>query len=257
MSGPMYAQLPGVLLGLGLGLGLLSGCAVQESRPSGFDHSVLDRILRQNVRDQRVDYLSIRKRHWRELSNYLQTLAGVELNKGPRNERLATLINLYNASMIKAVIERLHADYSPSEEDFAVFKEKLVRTRDGVISLNHLENEIIRKQFKDPRIHVALVCGARSCPPLLPRAYVANGLDDVLEDNMRAFVNDGVRNRIDTKNQKLYLSQIFDWYAQDFGGKEQLRSYLQQYVQQDITGFELVFLDYSWDLNVARPTKGR
>jgi hypothetical protein len=221
------------------------------------DHSALDRILRNNIRNQRVDYLNIRKRHWRSLNDYLERLTRANLRKGSRQEHLAALINLYNATMIKAVIERLHVDYSVSEKKFSVFKEDLVRTREGTVSLNHLENEIIRKQFKEPRIHVALVCGAESCPPLVLRAYVAEDLDKVLENNMRAFANDASRNRIDKSNGKLQLSQIFNWYAQDFGGQSALRSYLQKYVNQDLSGLQVSFLEYSWKLNMARPKSGQ
>lgn len=242
------------------GLTLSCGCSAQAtrpgSRPSEFNHGALDRILRLNVRNQRVDYLNIRRRHWRELNDYLETLARADLERGSRNERLAALLNLYNASMIRAVIERLHADYAPSEEDFGVFAERVVRTRNGTVSLNHLEHEIIRKRFKEPRVHVAVVCGAESCPPLLPRAYVAKGLDDLLEENMRAFVGDEKRNRIDVRNRRVHLSQIFRWYAQDFGGKDRLKSYLQRYAKQDLSGFEVSFLEYSWKLNLARPTSG-
>ena len=125
------------------------------------------------------------------------------------------------------------------------------------MSLNHLENEIIRRQFKEPRIHVALVCGAESCPPLLPRAYVAKDLNSVLETSMQAFVNGNNRNRIDTENHKLQLSRIFNWYAPDFGGKAALAGYLQNYVKQDLTGFQISFVRYSWKLNFARPISGK
>jgi hypothetical protein len=253
-----------------LGLTLLSGCSAQESEPTSrstdqrptttrrsVDHSALDRILRDNIRNGRVDYLNIRKRHWRGLNDYLERLTKANLGQGSRQEHLAALINLYNATMIKAVIERLHVDYSVAEKEFSVFKEGLVRTREGTVSLNHLENEIIRKQFKEPSIHVALVCGAESCPPLLRRAYVAKDLDKVLENNMRAFANDVNRNRIDTSNGKLQLSQVFNWYAQDFGGQSALRGYLQKYVNQDLSGLQVSFLDYSWKLNLARPKSGQ
>ena len=259
--GRMTLSMKALRLLVCFGLILCVGCLAQATRPTtrpgGVDHGALDRILRLNVRDQRVDYLIIRKRHWRQLNDYLETLAKADLQKGSREERLATLINLYNASMIRAVIQRLHADYSPSEDDFVVFKEKLVRTRHGAVSLNHLEHDVIRKQFKEPRVHVALVCGAASCPPLIPRAYVAKDLDDTLQENMRAFVSDEQRNRMDTRHRKLQLSQIFHWYAQDFGGKSRLRDYVQRYSKQDLNGFEVSFLEYSWKLNLARPAGGR
>lgn len=255
----MILQLQLVLLAVPA-LVVLSGCPAQETRATRPSTDTLDRILRTNVRDQRVDYLNIRKRHWQGLNDYLEALAKLELDSGfggSRDERLATLINLYNATMIKAVIERLHVGYSPSEGGFSVFKEKLVRTRDTAMSLNDLENEIIRRHYKDPRIHVALVCGAASCPPLLPRAYRSEALDSVLEDNMRAFINDKDRNIIDVKGHKLRLSQIFNWYAQDFGGKSELVGYVQKYVTHDLTGFQVSFLEYAWTLNLARPAGGK
>jgi hypothetical protein len=156
--------------------------------------------------------------------------------------------------MIKAVIDRLRDGYSPAENDFAVFKEPLVRVA-GVagggkpISLNHLEHEIIRKQFKEPRIHVALVCAARSCPPLLSRAYRADDLDKVLEANMKRFVTDPSRNQIDDAKKELRLSKIFEWYADDFGGKDALPAYVARYAGKDLAGYRVSYLEYDWTLN--------
>lgn len=247
---------------------LLSGCSAQDvepksrpdrptSKPTGFDHSGFDRILRSNVRDEKVDYLSIRKRHWVGLSKYLEELGTADLGKLPDKQRLTALINLYNAVMIQAVLERFHDGYSPSANKFEIFDAKIVAMRTGKVSLNHLENEIIRKQFKEPGIHVALVCGAVSCPPLLPRAYVAKDLDETLAVNMRRFINDPKRNTVDPKARRLELSQIFNWYAIDFGGKDALRSFLKPYLANDVSGYEVKFRQYSWKLNIARPAAGR
>jgi hypothetical protein len=216
------------------------------------DHDAFDAILHERVSgDGLVDYAAIKQHDGAKLKAYLDQLANVEIEKLSRDEQLAHYVNLYNATMIQAVIDRFRDDYSPAEKDFAVFKEPLVRlSRDRTISLNQLEHEIIRKQFKDPRVHVALVCGARSCPPLLNRAYRADDLDKVLDENMKRFVNDGSRNQIDDEKRELRLSKIFEWYAEDFGGMSAVPAYIARIAGKDVAGYRVSYLEYDWKLNV-------
>ncbi len=221
------------------------------------DHSIFDTILQAHVRDECVDYLSLRKTHWRELIEYLDVLAVIDPDTLSRDEQLALYINLYNASMIRAMTERFRADYTPSESLYGVFKEKIVRINHETITLDHLEHKIIRPTFKDPRVHAALVCAARSCPPILNHAFVADRLDEALDKKMRDFVNDAKRNQIKTSKRTLHLSKIFDWYAGDFGGKSKLGEYVSAYLGSDVAGFRVKFVDYSWELNVVNPRQGK
>lgn len=250
--------------------GLPLGCSAQDepaptSLPAQQDpvartaetparHAAFDAILRANVRDQQVDYLAVRDRHFEALRGYLDQLAEIDPAKLTRDQRLAHYINLYNATMIAVVCERLHAGYTTAANDWGVFKEPLVRTQAKKISFNDLENEIIRPQFGEPRIHVALVCGARSCPPILDRAYTTSDLETLLEANMRRFLRDPSRNKIE--EDRVWLSPIFDWYKIDFGGDDGLPEYVGRYIDRDLAGAKIEFLDYSWDLNIAAP-KGR
>lgn len=212
-------------------------------------HTPFDTILRDTVRDGRIDYAAVRDRHRAELDAYLDALAGVDPSSLGRDARLAFYANLYNATMIDAILDRYAPGYSTSADDWSVFREPIVRLRDGPVTLDHLENGIVRPQFGDPRIHVALVCGAESCPPILPRAYVARDLDVTLESNMRGFLTTGDRNRVDLDARRVHLSQIFEWYAEDFGGPEGLVDYVDGYVEADLAGFEVAFVPYSWALN--------
>ncbi len=221
------------------------------------DHGPFDEILQKHVRGERVDYLMLRKQDWGALSSYLDALAAVDTDKLAQPEQLAYYINLYNATVLQTVIERFRAGYSVSENEFKVFDEPLVRLKGKRISLNDLEHKVIRKRFDEPRIHVALVCAARSCPPLLDRAYHAKNLDQTLETQMRAFLRDESRNRIDRDARKLHLSKIFEWFAEDFGGKRKLDNYVNGYVAADVQGYEITFLEYDWSLNLAPPTEGR
>ena len=220
-------------------------------QPATPDHSAFDKILRDNVRDEKIDYDNIRRHHQDQLDGYLEQLAGTDVKALPRRAQLAFYINLYNATVVHAVAARFENGYSVAEDDFALFTEPLVRLNDRSSSLNDLEHKIIRPLFNDPRVHVALVCGARSCPPLIPRAYNARDLDAVLENNMRRFINDPKRNRFDATGKQLLLSKIFDWYADDFGGKTKIREYVARFTNAPISRMSIEFLEYDWDLNIA------
>jgi hypothetical protein len=213
----------------------------------------LDQILKRAVKGQRVDYDLIRRKFAGPLTACLDEMSSRQLETLSKDDRLAFYINLYNATMIRAVLEHRHDGFTPSEDDFAVFKAPLVHLPGGrTVSLNTLETDIIRKEFKDPRVHVALNCAARSCPPLLDRAYRGQDLDRVLDQNMKRFVLDTSRNQIDDQKKELRLSKIFDWYAADFGGKDHIVAYVSQYAGRDLSGYTVSFLDYDWSLNAAR-----
>lgn len=219
-------------------------------------HAPFEAIMKQHVRNELVDYLLIRRDEHEALDAYLDTLAGTDVTAMTRDEQLAYYINLYNATMVRVIIRRVSADYSVSEKDFGVFDEPLVRLKNKSVSLNQLEHEIIRPTFKDPRIHAALVCGARSCPPLLPRAYRADDLDEVLTKNVQDWLADSKRNVIEVRKRELRVSSIFDWYAEDFGGKGGIDDFVNAYVPANVRGYSVAFMPYSWDLNIAAPADG-
>jgi hypothetical protein len=250
-----WTPTPGLLVLLPL-LALAAAPATAPAPAPAPDPGPRDHILHANVHEGLVDYQNIKAHDAGALKRYLAELAGVNPAALSRDDRLAFYINLYNATMVQAVLDRYHPGYSPAEKDYAVFKAPLVSLHGKQISLNDLENNLIRKQFQEPRIHVALVCGARSCPPLLNRAYRGDDLEQTLAGNMRRFLNDPARNRIDDQKHELHLSKIFDWYAGDFGGKDHLAAFITPYVHRDVNGWPITFLDYDWTLNAA-PTLSR
>jgi thioredoxin reductase/polyferredoxin len=220
------------------------------------DHGALDAMFKQHVRDGLVDYLVLR-RQYRELVDYLDTLAKVDPAGLAQPDRLAFYINLYNASMVRAVMERFRDGYSPADENYRVFKDKFITLGSQTLSLDDIEHQIIRKQFAEPRIHVALVCAAESCPPLLSRAYAGGDLDAVLEANMRRFVNDPQRNTIDRAGKSMALSQLFNWYGDDFGGAQGVKQYVDRYHDADVSGYTVTWREYGWKLNLTAPAEGQ
>jgi hypothetical protein len=178
-------------------------------------------------------------------------MANADVNSMTRDEQLAYYLNLYNASVLNGICDRYNANYSPADNDHELFKAPLVRTGGKTITLNQLENEIIRPTFKDPRVHAGAgmrrAGRARRC---FAGAYTANDLNETLDANMKRFVNDPNRNRIDRAGKRLILSKIFEWNADDFGGKDKLPAYLSKYAEGgSVEGFSVSFSDYNWSLN--------
>ena len=238
-----FLKLPALLL-----VAILTPAAMASA---AVDHSLWDRVLKAAVKGQLVDYKAISHSHLADLNNYLDSLATIDAAKLPRDEQLAFYINLYNATMVKAVLDSRAQSpaWRPDADGFAVFKKPIVRTAAGVITLDHLENQLIRPTFNEPRVHVALVCGAVSCPPLSSHAYTGANLETTLADNRRKFLTDGSRNQFDTAGKTARLSRLFDWFAADFGGAARVPSYIEANGGPKITGSKIVFLDYDWALN--------
>lgn len=214
-------------------------------------HALFDGILKNRVRDGLVEYPEIRKHDQGTLRSYLEQLAQVDVIKLDKKAQFAFYANLYNASMIQAVLDHTAKDklWKPSASEFSVFKEKRVRLSSGVITLDHLENKILRPKFGDYRVHVALVCGAQSCPPLLPRAYEGKDLDKVLDANFKAFLRDTGRNRIDVGRKTVHLSKLFEWFKDDFGGEAGVRRLLKKEFGDEVSRYKIAYLEYSWELN--------
>jgi hypothetical protein len=210
-----------------------------------------DALLRADVRAGVVDWAMLRQRDLPRLDIYLDRLARVDAAALPPADRVAFWLNLYNATFLRAAAGRAGHGWSPADGNFIVFHQPLVHTLAGEMSLDSLERGVLRPAARDPRVHVALYCGARSCPPLLSRAYRGVDLNATLADNMRRFVRDPARNRIDREHRTLTLSRIFDWYAADFGGPAAVPAYVGQFAGEHCEGWKVVFLDYDWRLGVA------
>ena len=115
-------------------------------------------------------------------------------------------------------------------------------------SLNQIEHEIVRPTFKDPRIHFAFVCAAKSCPKLLNAAYLPATIQAQFDRQTRHFINQSGKNQISAEVAK--VSQLFNWYGDDFKTKGSVIDYLNQYATTKINaGAKLEFLDYDWALN--------
>ena len=208
-------------------------------------HASYEALLKKHVSKGLVDYKGL-KTDAATLDSYIQTLAAVtksEFKTWSRDERLAFLINLYNAITLDVIL-----DHHPlkSIKDInggsGPWKDKLVPLLGKTTSLDALENEVIRPDFKEPRIHFALVCAAVGCPPLRPGAFTAESLDAQLADQTKALLTQSSKNRRD--GDTLYLSSIFDWYGKDFPGGR--ATWVAPWLGE---GSRVKFTEYDWSLN--------
>jgi len=228
-----------------------------HSAPLRVNHAALDTVLAAHVRADGVDYAGLRAQSMPTLARYLGAMARVDAAALTRRERDAYEINLYNATMLRAVCDRLAPGWSPAAEDFAVFKAPLVRLKGRTVSLDQLEKDMILPRMRDPRVHAALNCAARSCPPLDPRAYRAATLDSVLDANMTRFVRDRRYNMADAATRRMRLSRLFDWYAADFGGAAAVPGHVAMRLELPVAGWSVEFIEYDWSLAASAAPKGR
>jgi len=196
--------------------------ALSATIAHAFDHShaAFDQVLRTQVRDGLVNYAAL-KAAPRPLDDYLDQLAAVpaaEFAGWAERDRLAFLINLYNAATLKLIIAEypVKSIRSIGWIPGSAWKRKFVRFTGRTISLDEVEHGIIRQQYPDARVHFALVCAARGCPILRSEAYSGAKLNAQLDEQGRGFLGDPVKNRVDAATRTAHLSPIFKWFSGDF-----------------------------------------
>lgn len=203
----------------------------------------IDSFLKRNVKEGLVDYRGI-KANAAELNAILNQLNRAPLFKGDAEK--AFLINAYNIFVIKGIVDNYPTEGPLKVDGF--FDKKMYRLRGKQLTLNQLEKETLYKQFPDGRLHFALVCAAIGCPKLASFAYSAEKLEAQLEEQTRKVINDPTFIR--TKGPELSVSQIFDWYVADFGGKDKVVPFIQKYHLTKVKFSPTYsFYEYDWKLN--------
>jgi hypothetical protein len=220
-----------------------------------------------------VDYRGL-KADRKPLDHYLDTLAGVSQSTfagWTQSEQLAFLINLYNATTLKLIID--HYPVKSIKDIGSFFRgpwsQPVVRLFGRTRTLNYLEHGFLRKRYSEPRIHMALVCAAKGCPPLRSEAYVASKLNAQLDDQARRYLASPAGLRIDRGGKAVYFSSIFKWYGKDFVAgyspssgfagldrtERAVANFCSRYVSASDSdflkrgGYSVRYLDYDWSLN--------
>jgi len=235
---------------------LTEAYAANPSGPS-FDHSGFDKLLKQYVNDAGgVDYAGLMAER-KTLQAYIQRIADVPFDKLGRDEKLALLINAYNAFTLELILDNWNNGQLESIKDIPnQWTDQRWVIAGQTYSLNEIEHEQVRPKFKEPRIHWALVCAAVGCPPLRSEAYVAGQLDKQLADQARFVHTHDKWYRFDQTANTVNLTQLYKWYGGDF---EQVAGSVLAYAAQYDPDLKraldagqtprIKWLGYDWSLN--------
>jgi hypothetical protein len=224
-----------------------------------FSHATFDSLLRLVVHEDRVDYGAAKKNRTL-LNRYLVQIAEAQFPRGAsHSDSLAFFINAYNAVTLGFVLDRYPAIKSVLEEEDGAFFKRKARVAGRELSLDEIEHEILRKRFQEPRIHFAINCASISCPPLLGTVFTAEGLEEQLDGVTRSYLNDPRHNRLDPATGTLFLSQLFEWFGEDFvRAFGSVQAFVLSHIEStgggpDETEIKISYLPYDWRLNDWKP----
>jgi hypothetical protein len=189
------------------------------------------------------------------------------------HDRMAFWINAYNLFTLRVIVDH----YPIRGSWFSLTPRNSIRQIDGVwtklewraagrtITLDGIEHGLLRPEFGDPRVHMAINCASKSCPPLRAEPYVGADLDRQLDDAARGYLASAEGSQV--TGGRLYVSQIFEWYGSDFVKQyatpqpesepeidRAIRGFVERYGPAEAAaaaraGAKIRFLDYDWSLN--------
>ncbi len=256
-------------IGLLLLITLAVGCNTRSKKDNPCagegKHHVFHKLLKAHVKEGLVDYARFNRS---DLDKYLVSIANTKVDQMNRKEQLAFYINAYNAIVIRQVLTVYNSIKDNPKgvlSSSKFFDQKNYSVAGQKISLNYLENQIVRPQFKEPRIHFALVCGALGCPILFSKAHTKDNLEALLNEGAARYLRSKAGLQIDDAKKTIRISQIFEWYKDDFGEKDTkakkryakgeftgVRTFISGYrtdVKDKIFVYEIQFIPYNWQLN--------
>ncbi len=207
-------------------------------------HEAFNTLLKKNVSaDGKVNYKNF-KSEKATLDSYIKTLAdNAPQDSWSKNDKMAYWINAYNASTIKLIIQNYPLSKITDLDGGKPWDVKRLTFGGKKLSLNDIENNILRP-MGDARIHFAINCAAKSCPPLFNQAFTTENLNDCLETRTKQFINSSANT---LKNNEIKVSKIFDWYGKDFGN---VATFISKYANTKVSKTAtVVFADYDWRLN--------
>lgn len=221
----------------------LSGKTAAVAQP---DYKSWDTFLKKYVSASGdVDYKSI-KANKKELEAITKAFSETSvLTSWSKNDQLAFWINAYNVFTIDLVVNHHPIKSIQNLDGGKTWDVKRIAIGDKKYSLNNIENDIIRPQFKDARIHFAVNCAAKSCPPILNSAFFGKTLDEQLDAVTKKFISNTKYQNI--TSGKMTLSKIFDWYKVDFGD---IFTFINKYSTIKVNkNTAIVYKEYDWSLN--------
>ncbi len=254
---------------------LFAGVVVAKT-PSYDDYAT---VLTKFVNDDGlVDYAGL-KADRESLDAFVKSIASLDrtlYESWTDNDKLAFWLNAYNALVLRTIVDNYPIQPQQGRSTYpansiqqipGIWDQKTYTVMGREQTLDKIENDVIRKEFHEPRIHMALVCGALSCPRLRREPYRGATLDAQLNDQARMFLSDLRNFFVDREHGEVWASSIFKWFVEDFAPgvfehadrptaqKKALLAFVPEYVPTEDadylrTGtYVLQYFDYDWTLN--------
>jgi len=228
------------------------------------DYSAWNAILSKHyIPEKGVDYKVIKATEIPTLNKLNDMMSKVNVNALDRHQQQAYWMNYYNIAVVSLIADKYPLKSIRDLDGFLPYgvflKDRLMINGGGKISLKKLEDEKVRAGFKDPRVHFAINCAAKSCPPLRAEAYTGEKLDMQLDEQARKFLNGphGVRIEKSGDETIFHTTKIMDWFKKDFedwsgGALAFSKKYLDANHLKALQGASKVTIkydDYDWSLN--------
>ena len=243
----------------------VAGAVEGELMMAGWEE-VLKRFV---TADAEVRYAAL-KADPAQLDGFLADLAAAdpaEFARWREAERIALWLNAYNAITLKTIIDHypirasglaaLRYPASSIRQISGAWSRRRWTVLRRTMSLDDIEHETLRRQFAEPRIHMALVCAARGCPPLRREPYRGDQLEEQLADQARRYLGSPAGLQLLADGRRVAISEIFKWFSADFGGPAGVRAFLLRYApvaaRAALAGeaTKVTYLNYDWRLNDA------
>ena len=231
--------------------------AIPAQASQEVDNRLYAELLVKHTRAGLVDYASFKTEH-PKLKTYLEHMARINPDALGRDDAFAYYINLYNAATIDLILENYPG--IDSIKDIGGFfgnpwKIEFIALKGKKVHLDHLEHEIMRPTYKDPRLHFAVNCASTGCPPLYAMPFEGGTLDATLDKLTRQNMSDPVHTRLE--GDDLYVSKVFDWFGEDWGNREQTIAFVRKYsppkqaaaIDQLGNRLDLKYSHWDWTLN--------
>jgi hypothetical protein len=197
------------------------------------------------------------------LKNYLTALQATEVSKLNEKEQRAFWANLYNALTIEVILDHYPVksirDISISPGLFAIgpWGKKLVKVEGRDLSLDDIEHGILRRVWKDPRVHYSVNCASIGCPNLPAVPFTGATLEAMLDQGAKDYINHPRGVSVDAKG-RVTVSRIYNWFAGDFGASDanvlaHLKAYAAPALKAKLDQARSISAyEYDWSLNDAK-----
>ncbi|KAL7576365.1 hypothetical protein ACA910_018176 [Epithemia clementina (nom. ined.)] len=240
-----------------------------------FDHSLWDGVLKKHIVDtdgiiddvkgiHLLDYTALSQDA--NFKAYLSKMESADVSSLPEPEQLAFWMNAYNALCVSLLVKNMdkvlgaNGQYSInnlSSMGNAVWDQEAGVVGGTAYSLNDIEHKELRGKWAEPAVHACIVCASASCPNLRQEAYVGSAVAEQMKDQVKLWMKNDTKGLALLKGGKLYLSRIFLWFEDDFGGWDGLRTWLPQFLEDgdeaktkiEQNAVKVRFFTYNWQMN--------